>query len=494
MENNNIMKKTFLLVLGTAVVTGVITALSINILGNKLNNKEEVKIITTESKAPVYTTAFSPAGEPVNFSDAAEKTVNSVVHVTTQYTPEERSSSNDPFFDFFYGPRNRAQRPMMGAGSGVIISSDGYIVTNNHVIEKASEVKVNFNDKRSLIAKVIGTDPDTDIAVIKVDATNLPALTFGNSDNLRLGEWVLAVGNPFNLTSTVTAGIVSAKARDINIIGSETRIESFIQTDAVINQGNSGGALVNLHGELVGINTAIASRTGTYEGYGFAVPSAIAKKIVEDLIEHGVVQRALLGIRYQEISPDLAKEYGIDFDNVKGAYIAEVVENSAAKDAGLTVGDVITSINGHNVTSSNVIQEQIGKSRPGDKIDLTVNRDGKMKQFTIVLRNKAGKTDAVLAKADIITRLGATYKEVAPELRRKLGVFGGAQIDKLSDGKLKERGIKQGFIITHVNQRAIRSVEDLESILKEIDENNGIFIVGIYPNGQKAYAGFGLDD
>ncbi|MDR1055301.1 MAG: Do family serine endopeptidase [Prevotellaceae bacterium] len=489
-------KKTFLLVLLTAIITGIVTALAITTFNGK---KEEVRVVTspiTESKPPIYATAaFSAEGEPVNFSEAAERTVHSVVHVKTVYEAKGRDrSSGDPFFDWFFGYRDydRTPQPAMGSSSGVIISADGYIVTNNHVIDGASEINVTFNDKKTLTAKVIGADKNTDIALIKVDANDLPALTFGNSDNLRLGEWVLAVGNPFNLTSTVTAGIVSAKARDINIINSEFRIESFIQTDAVINPGNSGGALVNLRGELIGINTAIASRSGQYEGYGFAVPSSIVKKTVEDLMEFGTVQRALLGIRYQEINQEVAKEYGIK--KLKGVYIAGVEDNSAAKEAGIQVGDILLNINGKEVTSSSVVQEEVGKSRPGDKMELTLNRDGKMKQITVILRTKAGKLDPALANADIITRLGATYKDVTPETRRKLGIYGGAQIDKLSDGKLKEKGIKEGFIITSVNQRTVRSVDGLKDLLKNVDESNGILIVGIYPNGQKGYTVIGLDD
>lgn len=481
MENSKTMKKTFFVILITAITTGLITAFAVNYLSSQ--KEEKIIVSTSNSKAPVLTAAFSPNGEPINFSTAAEKTINSVVHVKTMYQQGEQSSSGDPFLDFFFGYRNHTpQTPAMGSGSGVIISPDGYIVTNNHVIENASEVKVTFNDKKSLTAKVIGADKSTDIALLKVEAKDLPALIFGDSDDLRLGEWVLAVGNPFNLTSTVTAGIVSAKARDINIINSEFKIESFIQTDAAINPGNSGGALVNLRGELVGINTAIASRSGQYEGYGFAVPSSIVKKTVEDLIEFGSVQRAILGIRYREVDEEIAQEYGIK--NIKGVYIASVEDNSAAKDAGLQAGDVLLTINGKEAINSSIVQEQVGKSRPGDKMELTISREGKTKQITVILRNKAGKLDPNKANVDIITQLGATYKEVSPELKRKLGIYGGVQIEKLSKGKLKDENIKEGFIILQINQQPIKSVSNLEMILKNI-KDDGIFILGIYPNGQK---------
>ena len=481
------MKKTIFVTAIAAVISSLVTVFAVV---NLTKNEKETVILPASNETAVRYAAFSDDGEPVNFSVAAEKTVNSVVHVTTVIQQDNSAqSSGDPFFDFFYGYRNRGRGPAMSSGSGVIISPDGYIVTNNHVIDNASEVRIAFNDKRTAIAKVVGTDKNTDLALLKVDEKNLPALTFGNSDNLRLGEWVLAVGNPFNMSTTVTAGIVSAKARDINIIYSEFRIESFIQTDAAVNPGNSGGALVNLRGELVGINTAIASRSGQYEGYAFAVPTSIVKKVVEDLMQFGKVQRALLGIRYQEVTSDLAKEYGLK--EIKGVYIARVEENSAAKDAGIQAGDVLLKINDVDVTGSAIVQEQVAQRRPGDKMNLTVNRDGKMKQFTVVLRNTSGNTSASETANEELAVLGATFKEVAPEVRRKLGIFGGLQIDKLSNGKLKQNGIKEGFIITQINQRPVRSEEDLKNTIKSI-KSGGIFIGGIYPDGKEAYYAFGM--
>jgi Do/DeqQ family serine protease len=330
----------------------------------------------------------------VDLTFAAEQSVNAVVHVKVSYSRYVQSAP-ESFYDFFFGtPHYRQERtPSMGAGSGVIISRDGYIVTNNHVINKAVEVQVTLNDRRTLMAKLVGSDPGTDIAVLKVEGADFPYLSFGSSDNLRLGEWVLAVGNPLNLASTVTAGIVSAKARNINLLSENFKIESFIQTDAAVNPGNSGGALVNTRGELVGINTAIASPTGSFTGYSFAVPSVIVQKVAADIIEHGVVQRAILGVSLADLTAEIAKEYGIK--DISGVFVAGVIEGGAAEKANIMRGDRIIAINDVKVNTVAELQEQISRFRPNDQISVKANRDNKTLHINVILRNKDGGTDVV---------------------------------------------------------------------------------------------------
>lgn len=318
-----------------------------------------------------YSGQAAPQGiAPVDFTQAAERSVEAVVHVKTKYY---RQQYVDPFYHFFFGRPQQSQQPSaMASGSGVILSNDGYIVTNNHVIEDANEIEVVLNDKRTFAAQLIGTDPNTDLALLKIEATNLPTIEIGNSDDLRVGEWVLAVGNPFNLTSTVTAGIVSAKARSINILNSDMKIESFIQTDAAVNPGNSGGALVNTRGQLVGINTAIASQTGSYAGYAFAIPTAIMQKVVADLRQYGTVQRALLGIRMLDITQQVKDQ--LSLESMEGVYVGEVISGSAADKAGMKAGDVIVQVDGRPINASSQLQEQIGRKNPGDQITILVRR------------------------------------------------------------------------------------------------------------------------
>ena len=328
------------------------------------------------SKAPVSLASYSGQTSsqgiaPVDFTQAAERSVEAVVHVKTKYYRQQQYV--DPFYQFFFGRPQQSQQPSaMASGSGVILSNDGYIVTNNHVIEDANEIEVVLNDKRTFTAKLIGTDPNTDLALLKIEATNLPTIEIGNSDDLRVGEWVLAVGNPFNLTSTVTAGIVSAKARSINILNSDMKIESFIQTDAAVNPGNSGGALVNTQGQLVGINTAIASQTGSYAGYAFAIPTAIMQKVVADLRQFGTVQRALLGIRMLDITQQVKDQ--LSLESMEGVYVGEVISGSAADKAGMKAGDVIVQVDGRPINASSQLQEQIGRKNPGDQITILVRR------------------------------------------------------------------------------------------------------------------------
>ena len=319
-----------------------------------------------------YSGQAAPQGiAPVDFTQAAERSVEAVVHVKTKYYRQQQYV--DPFYQFFFGRPQQSQQPSaMASGSGVILSNDGYIVTNNHVIEDANEIEVVLNDKRTFAAQLIGTDPNTDLALLKIEATGLPTIEIGNSDDLRVGEWVLAVGNPFNLTSTVTAGIVSAKARSINILNSDMKIESFIQTDAAVNPGNSGGALVNTRGQLVGINTAIASQTGSYAGYAFAIPTAIMQKVVADLRQYGTVQRALLGIRMLDITQQVKDQ--LSLESMEGVYVGEVISGSAADKAGMKAGDVIVQVDGRTINSSSQLQEQIGRKNPGDQVTILVRR------------------------------------------------------------------------------------------------------------------------
>jgi Do/DeqQ family serine protease len=414
---------------------------------------------------------------------AAEKSVHAVVHIATQSVQTGQWSSGNPFLDDFFGFKSQPQ-VRQGFGSGVILSEDGYIVTNNHVIENAEKIKVILNDKREFEAKLIGTDPSTDIALLKIEAKDLPYLTYGNSENLKLGEWVLAVGNPFNLTSTVTAGIVSARARNLGLKQDAYSIESFIQTDAAVNPGNSGGALVNQQGNLVGINAVIYSKTGSYSGYSFAIPVTIVKKVVKDLKEYGEVQRALLGVRIQNVDAEIAKN--MKLDKVEGVLVADVPEDGAAKDAGIKKDDVIISVGGDKTNSSAELQEKISQYRPGDEVKIIVIRDNEMKQFAVKLRNKHGNTEIV---KDDFTVLGADFDEINNNVKAKLGIDHGIMITSLSKGKLKEAGIEKGFIITSVNKKTIYNVNDFE---REIgNAKGGILVEGIYPNGESAYYVFG---
>jgi len=411
---------------------------------------------------------------------AAENSVHAVVHIATQSVYTGQWSSGNPFFDQFFGLQKREPQVRQGFGSGVILSKDGYIVTNNHVVEDAQNVKVILNDKREFEAKIIGTDPSTDLALLKIEATDLPFLTYGDSKALKLGEWVLAVGNPFNLTSTVTAGIISARARNLGINEDTYSIESFIQTDAAVNPGNSGGALVNQQGKLVGINAAIASQTGSYTGYSFAIPVTIVEKVVKDLKEYGEVQRALLGVNIGDVNADVAKE--LNLERVEGVYVGAVVDNGAAKDAGIKEKDVIIAINDAKVKTSAELQEKVSQFRPGDDVKVTVLRDNKEKQFTVTLRNRHGDTQIVRDNAEV---LGAEFEAVSAKVKQELNINSGIEVTDVKSGKLKDIGIKKGFIITAVNKKPVNEVNDFK---REIDNaQGGIFLEGLYPDGEYAY-------
>ncbi len=453
------------------------------------NYVQKPQIVTVTETKPVQFASFSSQGGAVDLTYAAENSVKAVVNIQTQYKSSGAYSSGNPFFDFFFGDRNYYEQPQMqqATGSGVIISDDGYIVTNNHVIENSDQIKIKLYDNREFEAKLIGTDPSTDIALLKIDETNLPSIRWGNSDNLKLGEWVLAVGNPFNLTSTVTAGIVSAKSRGIGIIsGSQLPIESFIQTDAAVNPGNSGGALVNVSGELVGINTAIASRTGSYSGYSFAVPVSIVQKVVDDLKRYGDVQRAILGVKIQNVDTEIAKKFNLD--KIEGVYIASTEENGAAFAAGIKKDDVIIAINGLQVNTSSELQEQIGKHRPGDSVKVLIKRDNKEKLFDVTLRNTSGGTGIVKASGTV---MGAELAKLDEDTKDRLNIANGLRIKNLEDGKLKKAGIREGFVIVSVNKNPVNSVEDFNRVINQ--SHGGVLIEGIYPNGERAYYVFGIE-
>jgi serine protease Do len=444
---------------------------------------------------------------PLSFNEVAEKVLDGVVHIKSSYLRQggpQRGAPESPFFDDdflerFFGPRFRFEdqqplqpQPRVSTGSGVIISPEGYIVTNNHVIDNADDVEVSLNDNRVFKAKIIGTDPATDLAVIKIEADNLTTLPFGNSDEVRVGEWVLAVGNPFSLTSTVTAGIVSAKGRNINILREQYAVENFIQTDAAINPGNSGGALVNLQGGLVGINTAIASPTGAYSGYGFAVPSNMAAKVVEDILKYGSVQRAVLGITIRSLDGNLAREKGISL--TQGVYVDSLMENSAALKAGIEKGDVIVAINDRPVRSAAELQGEIAQFRPGDKVRVKVNRKGKEKSIEVALSSRDGEQRIVKREAaEIGKTLGAEFEDLDAAAAAKLDIAGGVRVKRLYAGKLRrETQMQEGFIITKVDNQAVKSVQDLERALQ--GKQGGVLIEGRYENepGSRFYA-FGME-
>ncbi len=458
-------------------------------------------------------TASTPAFE-TDFTTAAEKTVNAVVciksYVSRPQNPYGNAGGMDPFggmFDFFFGnPQQRQQRPRQqerksepvqsGLGSGVILSEDGYIVTNNHVIDGADKLEVLLNDNSTYEATVIGTDEATDLALIKIDAKGLSPIIFGDAENLKVGEWVLAVGNPFGFNSTVTTGIVSAKARSLgNSHKGQMSIESFIQTDAALNPGNSGGALVNLKGELVGINSAIYSNTGSYSGFSFAIPTTIVKKVMTDLRQYGTVQRALLGISVIDLDAKMAKEKNITATK-NGVIIASVSDRSTAKEMGLQIDDVIIAINGTKVANNAQLVGQLSKYRPGEKITITYIRDNKEQTKTGVLRNQQGNT-SITKKGDF-SELGCAFMKLSDDTKRKLGISSGVQVQGVKNGAFRDAGVKDGFVITEINNYSVRSSDDVEriynAIMKSDDEDKVMFLTGLYPSGRKYYYAVNLSE
>ena len=472
------------LMLGSAFVAGVTTY--------KLLEKHAMQdSVATTQKEDVWampTALFeSKSTQPIDLTEAADRSIHAVVHIkSTQLGRTQTIQQMPDLFDFFFGDGTGRQQqirtqPRVGFGSGVIISKDGYIVTNNHVIEGADEIDVKLNDNREFKGKLIGTDPNTDLALIKIEGDDFPTLPIGNSDALKVGEWVLAVGNPFNLTSTVTAGIVSAKARSLGVYNGG--IESFIQTDAAINQGNSGGALVNARGELVGINAVLSSPTGAYAGYGFAIPTSIMTKVVSDLKEFGTVQRAILGISGHDLDERTKDK---DLGTVEGVYVAEVTDGSGAKAAGIEPGDVIIRIAGKKVHNMAELQESLTMYRPGDKVEVTILRNKKEKTLDVTLKNMQGNTE-VVKKFDL-SMLGAAFKPISEDVKRHLGVSYGLEVTGVDKGKFADAGIKKGFVILKVNGDKITSEEDLANALKEANQSpeRVLFISGYYMSGRRA--------
>ncbi len=500
----NFMKFILASVLGSALTIGVFVYSGMD----KTAGHSSVNLPAAPVKYAVYTVNENGETIPLDFTAVSKKVMNSVVHIKTTNKVAMNNQSyyfspdpfGDDFFRQFFGEPRKQEAPkekekpfvQMGAASGVIIDGNGYIVTNNHVVAGADDIEVSLYDNEVYKAKVIGTDPSTDLAILQISKKGLEALPFANSDNVEVGEWVLAIGNPFDLNSTVTAGIVSAKGRNINIINDKSAIEAFIQTDAAINPGNSGGALVNLKGELVGINTAIASPTGSYSGYGFAIPSNIVSKVVRDIMKYGMVQRAYLGVLIHGIDGDFAKEKNLDVN--EGAYVDSVMAKSSASEAGIKIGDVITGIDSVNVIKTADLLEQIGRHHPGDKVNVRVDRKGKELNFAVTLANiKGEKKVAMKESQDVLDLLGATFQTLDKAKAKKLGIDGGVVVKEIHNGALKSQtSIDEGFIITDVNHKKVTSLEELKSDLK--DYKGGVILGGIYENypGEMYYA-FGLN-
>ncbi len=490
------MKKIGNLIL--AAILGSAISLGINFYLQKDSHPQNTPAqYTVPAKFTNNSKKYMAAGA-VDFSQAAEKSVHAVVHIKSASVVNHLVYGYQKYYDplaelFGLGgerysrvPQNK-QELRLASGSGVIISSDGYIVTNNHVIEDADELEVVTNDNKSFKAKVIGTDPSTDLAVLKIDAQNLPYLQFANSDDINVGDWVLAVGNPFNLSSTVTAGIVSAKARNINILKERTAIESFIQTDAAVNPGNSGGALVNLNGDLIGVNSAIASPTGAFAGYSFAIPSNIVAKVTEDLIKFGVVQRAFLGVQLAELDAQSAQDLGID--RTQGVYIVNVAPNGAAKDAHLKPNDVISKVNNKEIKSQSQLLEQLSQFRPGDQINLEIIRNNKSINVPVVLKNREGTTEIVKNDAEyIFNKLGIRLKELTADERAQYSINSGILVESIGKGKIKESTkMQEGFVILKANGKSVKNKKQFMDILR--NSEGSLLLEGFYPGyyGQYYY-------
>lgn len=492
------------------LISSVVTVGSVKLLGGLDDNKDVIfKESETPSMARFTSGGMPPAGAAADFTYAAEVSTPAVVHIKASAMRQSQQRGMD-IFDLFgedFGMRRGGPQKQESSGSGVIVSPDGYIVTNNHVVEGAEELEVVMSNKRTYKAKVIGTDPSTDIAVIQIPAKDLPALAFGSSDAIKVGEWVVAVGNPFNLESTVTAGIVSAKGRGIGILNqnqrnnsrqgaSDTPLESFIQTDAVVNPGNSGGALVNLKGELIGINTAIASPTGSYAGYAFAVPSSLVKKVSSDIIKFGGVQRGYIGIIPEELDSKKAEQYDVKVST--GIYVQGFGESSsAAKDAGLKVGDVITKVDGIEVDSDPKFRELVARKRPGESVVLTVNRNGSVKDYSVILRNREGGKDIIKTEeADIaLNSLGAQFSDLnSREVQRlqRANINGGVKVTAMEAGKLARVGVEEGFVITKVNDKVVRSVKELKAALAE-KKGGRVQMEGLYLDYPEDVYSFGFN-
>ncbi|MEX2568568.1 MAG: Do family serine endopeptidase [Cyclobacteriaceae bacterium] len=486
-------KQFFLGILLASLIGGMVAILGVSLLQNNQNSSSNFSEKQNTSFVNWLNDDRFVVPEGINFVASAEQVTPAVVHVRSSVSISGREGSVDPLEEFFgfRNPRGEAPpREGRSSGSGAIISEDGYIVTNNHVIENATKVEVTLEDNRRLTARVIGTDPTTDLALLKVEANNLPFIPFGDSDRAKVGEWVLAVGNPYDLNSTVTAGIISAKARNIGILRDEVnnlQIESFIQTDAAVNPGNSGGPLVNLNGEIIGINTAIATRTGGFSGYSFAVPSSIAKKVMDDLLEFGTVQRGLLGVTISDVNPELEERLGQKIQASRGVYVVGVNENSGGEDAGIQEGDVIIGIDGFDTYTTSSLQERVARKRPGDKVEVKFLRDGKEMTAMATLKNFSGNTKVVIKELPKTAEFeGVVFEDLKANLKERLNLEGGASISIIENETWAEAGVKPGFIITKIGRTKILDSEDLIKALEEY-EGEEVTILGVYPNGQRSY-------
>ena len=424
-----------------------------------------------------------------DFTSAAESSIHAVVHIKTEF--ERKSNVYDDFFGFgspfsFGNPQSQL---LVATGSGVIVEEDGYIITNNHVVQDAKTITVTLNDKREFVAQLVGADASSDLALIKITATKLPSLRYGNSDKVRVGEWVLAVGNPFNLTSTVTAGIISAKARNLNILGNNSNIESFLQTDAAVNPGNSGGALVNIKGELIGINAAIASNTGSYAGYSFAIPANVARKVVDDLKNYGEVQRAYLGASFSEINSKLATE--LKLNAIKGIYVNNIDPNGSSSESDVQKGDILLSMNGVEINSYSEMKEFLGQHRPGEKVEAIILRNNKEISKKITLRNKNGTT-AIVKKEElnVVQFIGAVLTPIDKKTKQLLRLTNGLKVERIEKGLFKNAGIQEGFILTAIDRRAMNEASDVENYIKS--KKGGISIEGYYLNGMRVIYTIGI--
>ena len=481
------MKKSILNLVAIVALSAVTTSATIYFIDNYRTSQPAATLFNdnTFTENPATDARFAASVVPSEYPDltyAAENAVKAVVNIEAT-VKVGNAAARDPFLEFFGYPQGYGQREAKAGGSGVIISEDGYIVTNNHVIEGATKLRVKLHDGRGYDATIIGSDPATDVALIKIEESGLPTLPFGSSDELRLGEWVLAIGYPMELQSTITAGIVSAKARSLGALNNQQGIESFIQTDAAVNPGNSGGALVNTRGELVGINTIIKTSTGSYVGYSFAVPETIVRKVVVDLKESGVVQRAVLGISFRAIDQQFVDEMGemTGVQSIGGIYVASVSEGGAASEAGIRKGDIITAIDGVATNDTATFVEQIGKRRPGDNITLKVERGTKSIEVVATLQNKAGEKSLLARESvDVARELGAKFRNAPTSLCKELDIRGGVQVTSVLRGGLLERcRVKEGYVITHINDREVHSLDDLDRLTEKITS-----IDGIYPNGR----------
>jgi Do/DeqQ family serine protease len=478
------MKPTILSQFVVALVAAALVFGTYRLMTSSARNVIIEHVDKSVAKNAVYTLDEKGAPIPLDFTGVAQKSIGAVVHIiNTQGISKSRvfkGQDEDLFRQFFQQGDPRRQGPSIGSGSGVIINPDGYIVTNNHVVKDAEDLEVTLNDNKKYKAKLIGTDPQTDIAVIKIDEKNLPSLKFSNSDEVKIGQWVLAVGNPFNLTSTVTAGIVSAKGRNIDLLTNNSGIESFIQTDAAINPGNSGGALVDLNGNLIGINTAIASQTGSYNGYGFAVPANLAGRVAADLIQYGATQRGYLGVTVADLN-EVQKQKEIKLS--EGAYIASVKENSAAQKAGIKPDDIVIAINEHKVASRADLMEIVGSHRIGDKLNIRVDRKGETKNFEVTLKNLDNSTALVPKEKSEAGTASVSDDDLGAKFSK---VEGGVQITELKEGMLYDRGIEEGFIITRIDRKPVSSASQVVKRLK--DNSEGAWLEGYYPgNDQTIY-------